>query len=131
MKVCIQKNQNKTNPHVWKVISIETSAFVWFKLDFLTEKDKWLYQFHEYCNHLKKVTKMAVILMDLLHTGIFLRFILLSNVIFEFVLIFADNLRVFYSFFGRLVRQASLGLSAKLNTDENMKFESLIFLKSI
>ena len=66
---------------------------------------------------------MAVILMDLLHTGILLRFILLSNVILEFVLIFADNLRVFYSFFGRLVRQASLGLSAKLNTDENMKFK--------
>ena len=68
---------------------------------------------------------------DLLHTGILLRFILLSNVIFEFVLIFADNLRVFLLFFGRLVRKASLGLSAKLNTDENMKFESLIFLKSI
>ena len=74
---------------------------------------------------------MAVILMDLLHTGILLRFILLSNVIFEFVLIFADNLRVFLFFFARLVRSASLGLSAKLNTDENMKFESLIFLKSI
>ena len=63
-----------------------------------------LYQFHEYFNHLKKIIKMAVILMDLLHTRILLRFILLSDVIFEFVLIFADNLRVFYSFFGRLVR---------------------------
>ena len=40
---------------------------------------------------------MAVILMDLLHTGIFLRFVLLSNVIFEFLLIFGDNLRVFWS----------------------------------
>ena len=73
--------------------------------------------------------KMAVvILMDLLHAEILLRFILLSNVIFEFVLIFADNLRVFLFFFGRL---ASLGLPAKLNTDENMEFKSLIFLKSI
>ena len=64
----------------------------------MTEKDNLLYQVHEYCNHLKKMIKMAVILMDLLHTEILLRFILLSNVIFEFVLIFADNLRVF-SFF--------------------------------
>ena len=42
---------------------------------------------------------MAVILMDLLHAGIFLRFILLSNVIFEFMLIFADNSRVFFILF--------------------------------
>ena len=41
---------------------------------------------------------MAVILMDLVHTEILLRFILLSNVKFEFVLIFAD---VFSSIFGR------------------------------
>ena len=44
---------------------------------------------------------MAVILMDLVHTEILLRFILLSNVKFEFVLIFADNLRVFSFIFGR------------------------------
>ena len=70
-------------------------------MGFLTEKDELLYQTHEYCNHLKKFIQMAVILMDLLHTKILLRFILLSNVIFEFVLIFADNLRVFPPFFGR------------------------------
>ena len=69
-------------------------------MGFLSEKDKYLYQTHKYCNHLKTFIKMAVILMDLLHTEILLRFILLSNVIFEFVLIFADNLRVF-PFFGR------------------------------
>ena len=48
--------------------------------------------------------KMAVILMDLLHTEILLRFILLSNLIFEFVLIFADNLRVFPPFLVGMVR---------------------------
>ena len=72
-----------------------------------------------------------MILMDLLHTGILLRFILLSNVIFEFLSIFAGNLRVFHSFFGRLAKQASLGLTTKLKIDENMKFECIIFLKSI
>ena len=46
----------------------------------------------------KKVTKMAVILMDFVQTEILLRFILLSNVKFEFVLFFADNLRVFLIF---------------------------------
>jgi hypothetical protein len=53
---------------------------------------------------LKKVTKMAVILMDLVHTEILLRFILLSNVKFELVLIFADNLRGFFLFLIGLVR---------------------------
>ena len=43
-----------------------------------------------------------MILMDLVLTEILLRLILLSNVKFEFVLSFADNLRVFFfSFFGR------------------------------
>ena len=92
------------NPHVWKVNFIDLSAFMWSKLDILTEKDKLLYKIHEYCNHLNKVTKMAVILMDLVHTEILLRFILLSNVKFEFVLIFADNLRVFFLFLIGLVR---------------------------
>ena len=54
-----------------------------------------------YRNHLKKVTKMAVILMDLVHTEILIRFILFSNVKFEFVLIFADNLRAFFLIFDR------------------------------
>ena len=63
--------------------------------------------------------------------NLLLRFVLLSNVKFEFVLIFADNLRVFFLFLIGLVRQGSLGLSAKLNTDDNVKFKSLIFLKSI
>ena len=63
-----------------------------------------MYQIHVYINHLKDVTKMAVILMDLLHTEILLRLILLLNVKFEFVLIFADNLRVFFLFLISLAR---------------------------
>ena len=50
------------------------------------------------------VCSVAVILMDLYHTEILLRLILLSNVKFEFVLIFADNLRVFFLFLIGLVR---------------------------
>ena len=66
MNVFKKSNQNKTNPHLWKVISIETSDFVWFK-------PNYLYQFHEYFNYLNKGIKMAVILMDFLHTGIILK----------------------------------------------------------
>ena len=90
-----------------------------------------MYQVHKYYNHLKKIIKMAVILMDLLHTEILLRFILLSNVIFEFVSIFCRQFARFSPFLVGLVRQDSLGLSAKLNTNKNLKFESLIFFKSI
>ena len=63
-----------------------------------------MYQIHVHINHLKNVIKMAVILMDLLHTEILLRFILLLDVKFEFVLIFADNLRVFFLLLIGLVR---------------------------
>ena len=82
---------NTTNSHVWKVTSIKTSACVWSKLNFVTEKDNLLYQVHKYCNHLKKMIKMAVILMDLLLKEKLLRFILLSNFIFSSVLSFADK----------------------------------------
>ena len=50
---------------------------VYNKIDMLQR----IISLHKYYNHLKEMIKMAVILMDLLHTEILLRFILLSNVI--------------------------------------------------
>jgi len=71
----------------------------------MMKSNNQLYQVHKYYNHLKEMIKMAVILMDLLHTEILLRFILLSNVTFEFVSIFCRQFaRLFFPFLVGLVR---------------------------
>ena len=51
-----------------------------------------------------KMIQMAVILMNLLHKEILLRLILLSNVTFEFVLIFCRQFARFSPFLVGLVR---------------------------
>jgi hypothetical protein len=75
---------------------------------------------------------MAVILKDLLHTGILSRFILLSNVIFDFMLIFADNPKLAYlTNLPKKNKKKTRKLSAKITINSNMTFESKMNLKSI